>query len=720
MLSAFNTGESESLRTVNRLQAQAARSLSGVAWLGPRVALRMHRRGWGTPFVRWPELAQLVEEQRPVGLSVDVFDTCITRDLLGDEPIELAIRRRLRQRLISAANQRLDRHDPSDTDGLVVDIRDPKNPAAYVSESAESVAADMEKLLYRAVPGAVDALSRVRAAGVPIVFVSDTDRRSHTLREMLSEVGLFDSRDRLIASCEAGATKSNGDLFHQIWPANTPRSRQLWHVGNNLWSDVVQADAAGITGFALVAAEPSRYEEAMASSDQTFAGPAVAAAARQARLTLETQTAPFDSSAYFHLSQPGAPNPVITGDPERARKLMLIGAQVPGQAFGAFVLWLAEQSRRTGVEHLAFLSRDARLLLNMADVIPPDHWEGISRSYLPCSRRAWFLTGAVSYGFDAWLRANTLDHNGYLRADRRDVNLHALLARMGLTPHDLADHPGLRTLDPSQSVPTDALPHWDDFIHDTKVQSIILARSEERRNTILDYLRGLGIPSRPIGMVDVGWSGRLAWIMSPLVAEVTGHEPVHFHLGGDKVQPDIDTAVDIKRFAFDGSRTNPTPIYNPVSCVETFTGSNEPRVAGYEYAADGTVELVLEGDIRQAGSDIRKVIWAGAVETARNLPTRRTLEATGIRTDFLGNGTQKVLARWWLEPDANEVNAIRGMAFEADDNGEVIKPLVSPYSLAEVTLGASEPRLWSEGSRAITPRPLSDITKLYRRIKGRR
>ena len=79
---------------IGRARSWAARATTKVPWFGPRVAIRLHRSGLGTTTIGWSELAELVEQHRPAVVSVDVFDSCIVRDLVGDAPIELAIRRR--------------------------------------------------------------------------------------------------------------------------------------------------------------------------------------------------------------------------------------------------------------------------------------------------------------------------------------------------------------------------------------------------------------------------------------------------------------------------------------------------------------------------------------------------------------------------------------------------------------------------------------------------
>jgi FMN phosphatase YigB (HAD superfamily) len=643
----------------------------------------MHLCGLGVSAITWDELAELAEIEKPGVVSVDVFDTCVVRDLLGDLPIELAIQRSAddpapRRSAEGAAAARAAGHPVS-------------GPAAG------DLAACLEALLCRPVPEVATALARIRAAGARIAFLSDTDRPSELLRDILERHGIYAAGDRLVASCEAGATKSGGDLFTKTWPDGQQAARQVWHVGNNLWSDVTMAEQAGLRAFAIVDADPTRYEAAMASRPET-AGPAVASAARNARLAIA--------------AQPGVD--ITSADAQ----LEVLGAEVAGQAFGAFMLWVAGECRSEQLVHLSFLSRDGELSLEIARSMPADHWDGIALSYLHCSRWSWLLAGASSIGLASWLQAGTADASSFIHANRHRVPLASLLARIGLETSDLDAHPELAGLAADEPLPPTMVDRWEALLGDPAIGRVILARSEERKALIVDYVRGLGLPTGRIGLVDVGWRGRLAWVVSAVMREVTGHEPVHFHFGGDKVLPDVAAAVDIRRFAFDGL-SPPSPITNPVSCVETITASGSPRLLGYERLADGSVRPVHERGVTAVHHRDRCRLWAGALRTANHLPSRALLDQLGTAAGSLGPEANEVLALWWTEPVRAEVEAMRGLVFEADDDGHAITPLVTPYSAKELS-PADKParRQWQQGSAALSPRPFGPALSLYRSLRA--
>ena len=651
------------------------RTASKLPWVGPRVAFRLHRMGLGVVTTTWDQLADLVQCERPETLAVDVFDTCLVRDLVGDDAVEESI-----DRVGASAGRDGHEEDSSPTKRVRADL-----------------AADVEKLLCRPVPDVARSLARVRAHGVAIVFLSDTERSSSTLRAILEEAGIFVEGDRLVASCEAGATKSDGDLFTKMWPADSGQAGQVWHVGDNLWSDVARAQQAGLRAMTIRAAVPTRYETAMAARPST-AGPAVAAGARKARLAIAA----------------------AAGDvPSIDTELETLGAQVAGQSFGSFLIWTAQQVRTERISQVWFLARDGELLYDMARAVPADHWGDATLGYLHCSRWSWYLAGAASAGLEAWQEAGTRDETSFIHANRHRVPLRSLLGRIGLHSSDLSGHPELGRLPAAKPLPATMAAQWDALLSDPAIGDVIKVRAEERRSLIIGYLQGLGFPDGPVGLVDVGWRGGLASVMSPIIREVTGHEPVHFHFGGDKVLADAEATVDIRRFAFDGV-SSPFPVTNPVSCVETFTASGRARVVGYDRADDGTVVPVLEREVSEINNLQHHRLWDGAVRTARHLPSLALLEELQCDTDSLGPDANRVLALWWTDPSGAEPEALRGLGFEADDDGQSIQPLVQPYSAMEIALNRKRSRSWQQGSAALSPWFIVVMLRVYRMLQRHR
>ncbi|MFV0525163.1 MAG: hypothetical protein ACK5RL_11765 [Acidimicrobiales bacterium] len=640
--------------------------MAQVPWAGPRALLRLHRLDLGFDAVTWSEFADLVQAERPDEISVDVYDTCLTRDLAADRAVELAIDHRWKM-------------------------------AGSEPGGRDEIAAELERELCRPVPAAITGLNAIRAIGPRITFVSDTDRSSALLTELLRSHGLFRDGDRLFASCEMGATKSRGDLYPLIWP-DPEGAGTVWHLGNNPWADGVMAARHGIRPFHVDQADLNRYERLIAG-DAHSAGPAIAAAARSTRLEIATEAEQGELDRHRAAAQTQ-------------------GVDIAGQALVAFSVWLAEEARRAELTSLGFLARDGELPMRIAELLPADHWNGLSMSYVHCSRMLWGLASASAVGLGPWLEAGTADAGAFLETHRHEVPLAALLARIGLEPADLErfgdSHAGLGAAVADEPLAPDAVDGWHALLTDESVGELILERSDERRLLLIDYARHVDIVDGHVGLVDVGWRGRLAWHISSVLRSAGADEPTHFHFGGTGLIPDVEASIPIRRFAYQGGVTLERS--TPVARVETMTASGRARVVDYRRDGRGEVEPVFEGS-EDADDGDRADLWEGALRMAARIPSRKALDQWAVEPVSLGPAVGRMLTRWWESPTRAEAEAISGLQFEHDEAGTTFRPLVAAYTVGDVVSGTPSPRTWTQGSESLTPLPIRLAVQLGRRAK---
>ncbi len=645
-----------------------------VPWVGPRAVYHLQQGGIGYKVGDWTAVVRSAKLRLPRAVGVDVFDTCIVRDLVGDDAVEHVIAHRNRQAATAPESVGPTGADPAGT------------------------AAEVERQLCRPVPGVAAALADIRRLGIEVVFLSDTDRSSALLIDILRSHGIYAEGDRLLASCETGSTKSGGGLFrHTFGDLRNGGAGPVWHIGNHPWADVAMAAAGGLEPMPITLADATRYELAMSARPTSY-GPAVAGAARNARLSIEAAR------------RSGAID-------DHGAGVRTLGADVAGQVMTAFVLWVAEQSRSEGIEHLAFLARDGELPLEVARALPADHWEGRSLRYLHCSRLTWSLAAASAIGVERWLREGTTDDDAFLHAKRHDVPFEALLARIGLVAQDLSGEPNhrrLARLEPGQVLPMEGVEDWEAVLADPAVHQQIAIRADHRLKLIVDRLRAEGMPAGKFGLVDVGWRGRLASQMSAVLTQVVGQEPVHFHFGGKDILLDVDANVPIRRFAFDGI-SDPHPIDAPVSCIETMTASGKPRVIEYRRNSQGEVELVFDQPPGGEHGD-RGELWAGALRTAELIPARATFDRLGLEPDSLAAETIAVLDHWWNRPTVDEVEALSDLTFEHDEAGTALRPLVTAYRFSELNRNRAPGtrRHWPQGSAAASGPLMSMVAHLVR------
>ncbi len=639
----------------------------------------------------WTGIIEDIERLAPAEVGIDVFDTVLSRAVLGDSAMESLVARRViaaglwRGTLASYLQARAEaaRQDPSAhlhawlTAMMAVGLSS--------ADDALEVELEAESELLRPVPGAQAALVRLRQ-GRQLTFVSDMHHDGSAVRAILQHHELIESGDRLVVSCEHDASKSDGTLFELAFSDEHLGNSGVAFIGNNPWSDVTQAAASGAAPVPAMSANPTRYESVMANNASS-AGPVIAAAARTHRLTSIER---------------GDPDPIAIG-----------GSQVAGQVMTAFVLWVRQQCESSNINHLEFLARDGELPLRVAQAMPNDHWSNFSLNYLHCGRRAWSLAAAPLVGVEKWIGHGTGDSEAFLLHSAGHIPFRSVLARCRLQLEDLPQTHPLRNTDPQQALGTgDAVQSWADVLQSGSLNALIEKRAAEPLNLILQSLRQRKLPSESIALIDVGWRGLHAMFTGTIIREVTGHEPLHLHFGGDEVLPEIDKIIQIRRFAFDDS-VRPHPIGEPVSCLETFLASGKARLLGYEHSKDDSVCEVFEDASSPVDTDSLRRLWSGAIDMAKFLPSRHDMDYWCDCSQDLDEEARKILTLFWAKPSKSEAVALSGLRFEGDDAGDSIGRVVRPYSPAEVFGRAIIPRQWRHGSLVATPAPFQSFMRLY-------
>jgi glycosyltransferase involved in cell wall biosynthesis/FMN phosphatase YigB (HAD superfamily) len=687
------------LTTVPRGRLMARGLVQRVAQRSPygsKVLVRLDRRARTGRAVRFEELVDEVLQLRPDVVSIDVFDTVLTRRVVATEDVWWIAGARLAERTgdaelaerYVAARTRAAADLPHAPLGELV-----RHPAFDgFPPGAADVEAEVEATLFRAVPGAVDGLRRLREGGVALAFVTDMHLGRRDLWNALVDRGLATEADQLVISSEVGKSKARGGLFAELGPDR----QRVVHLGNDLWSDVAMAEAEGVRGLAIASAEPNRAEARMAQRRGSV-GTAVAAASRLARLR-QTSADPLDAA----LVETGA---------------------LAGQCFGAFLLWARDQCATEGITDVGFLARDGELPLRMAEAMPDDHWDGCHLRYVElASRRAWSVAAAASLGMDAWMAIGDADERAFINTSRHLVPFRSLLERIALRPEDLHRHADLAALDPEAPLPPRAVSAWSALLADQDIRATILERAHEARGLLIEYLHGLDLGDRRLALIDVGWRGQLAWMMSAVLRDITGAEPLHLHFGGANVARGLQGEVDIRRFAVDDT-VEPLPFPDMVSCVETFTASGRARALGLERGPTGEVEIVEGAGVPDVANAARSRLWSTAIESAALLPSRAELDGWQLDGSTLATEVRDILTAFWTDPEPVHAMAAAQLGFEVDDAGTVVGPVAARYRLSEfIGDRAAAPRQWRQGSLRLTP-PLQrtafrSLLGLRDRIRG--
>lgn len=117
---------------------------------------------------------------------------------------------------------------------------------------------DIEIANTAAAPFAVRLLETVSGAGLKIVAVSDYHLPEHAVRDILRAAGLELYFTAVFISSDVGLTKAEGTLFPAVLKALGESPQNCLMIGDSATSDVVNAQAAGITAFRVVRVDSRR------------------------------------------------------------------------------------------------------------------------------------------------------------------------------------------------------------------------------------------------------------------------------------------------------------------------------------------------------------------------------------------------------------------------------------------------------------------------------
>lgn len=642
-------------------------------------------------------LSSAVAEARRINASlvgVDVFDTVLIRRLMNDEAFEHAVGHRVvAEKLWPGSIEaflaaRDDAQAVRPGESLLSWLQ--SIPGLPDPLRTHATALEAELFSTVAVPGAHNALAELRTF-TKVMFVSDMHFTESALRDLLEDKGLSSDEDEVISSCDWSTSKAEGGLYTQILGATDPATRgpDMVFIGNDSWADVTQATRAGLVAIPASTANPTRYEEAIATVPGSR-GAAIAGAARLQRLELRSED----------------------------DQIRVVSAQVIGQSMAAFLFWVREECRKSGVRRIEFLARDGELPLRMAEAMDPQIWAGHDLRYLHCGRKAWSLAAAPLVGIDEWIAVGTRDSSSFLMHSATTVPFRRLLERCGLEVSDLPADSELATIDAERALDLSGARAWESLLRSGCLNEPIIAVAWTDTELVIDFLRQSDMPQERMAFVDVGWRGQQAWLISALVREATGYDPIHLHFGGDAVLPFHTLDVEIRRFAFDDS-INPHQISSPVACLEMFLASGEPRLVGYRRDASGSVVEIFEDSPSLVKNRSHRLIVEGAVDLARRLPSEADMEWWGLTEEPLTEQVRELLAMFWNDPTALEAGALTGLRFESDDSGAVVGNVIRPYQPSEIVGRDLVPRVWRQGSLRLTSQWFRPLMLAYFAIRQR-
>ena len=542
-----------------------------------------------------------------------------------------------------------------------------------------------------AVPGAVELLATLRDQGLRIAFLSDMHLGADDLGPVLAGLGLFHPDDLLLVSCDEGASKAHeGELFDRLITVSGLTAASIMHVGNHPWADHAMARRRGLASMLVRTAELSRYESTLVApeaADRRDLGSILAGQARLARLEALAQ-----------------------GDPP---PLASVAAGVAAPAMVGFAVWLASRAEALELDRLVFLSRNGRLPYEVYRRLPPAITHDRPCSYVPLSRNAVRMASAA-VDLDAWIACGHDTPSSFLRQHTDLLPVRQLLSKLNVDPDEVAEGFEQHGFPLDQPIASDrSAEDWRARFDDDRFRAALRRQAEVERSLLGEHLEQHGLlADERIGVVDIGWRGQQAAMMTAVAESVSDVQLHHFHLGRDQAEALLHP-VRIERYLFDHDR----PIVeNAVALFETLAATSEPGMIGLQ-RDDGAVEPVFRHEhdpVRESPHipPLHRIVIDVAARSADRLEPGHATD--DIRARIVENAQS-----FWLDPSDDEARYWTSLPFERDASGRAIATLGAPLRRNDLVPIISRDwagRQWVAGSISIShPATRRLISAAYRR-----
>ena len=485
--------------------ASSAKNVLSAPWV-----LRRRLRSV-TDLARFPRIAEAEL------VTLDVFDTALVRTVAHHDDVftlgawravrrlgldadvdGLSASRRAAHRLALEAASRAGRSETT-LEAIYAHhpITDQTIRAALLAEELAT-----ERDLCRANASILALYRALKAQGTRIAFLSDTPFSSAFVRSLLEDAG-YPGPLEVYVSSDFGTTKADGGLYRRVAVAAICSPAKMWHIGDNLRSDVLHAREHGVQPLWYRPRLRRIYPTPATGTEESIAR-SVAAGSRAAL----TQASPSPLAA--------------------------IGASVAGPLYLAFVQWLTRDLRRDSIDHVFFLARDAYILkafyerLRDPALDPPF-------SYLVVSRRS------LVFPLIERLGDNELD---FLCSHERPLPVREFFARIGI---DIAPHAATAN---ALGLSLDAIVREGADVAALRALFVALAptvleAARAERALLLRYLAQEGFtPGGTFALCDVGWNGK----SQRALAQVLARHDARSHLDGYYV----GTSEAVKRLGATG------------------------------------------------------------------------------------------------------------------------------------------------------------------------
>jgi hypothetical protein len=379
----------------------------------------------------------------------------------------------------------------------------------------------------------------------------------------------------------------------------------------------------------------------------------------------------------------------VTASSERETAIRDVAAGVAAPALTGFALWLLDESRRRGLRRLRFLSRDGQILYELTRRLAPA--QELDLEYVYSSRLTWSLAATEPDRLSEapWLL------NSFIKSNAADV-----CARLGLPlPRyrqlmldcGVSLAPDARADQPAQA---EALRR---FLAAPEVGHAAAERIGQMRRLVLDYAAQHQLADADTGLVDIGWTGRMAGSLIQVCEAAGMSRPIVLFWGHEPRQATGWTDPErVAAWMYNTAAEHRTQWRVPdvPFVMETFCMGDHGIVSGYRAETTGAVVPILLSPRNDAAE-----AWGLGLYRSTLYSFTAALGAGDLPSDDVRPLVHQVLDAFWCHPTRAEAHAWGGYPYDSDPSGTAARPLARPFTASDHARGD---RAWLAGSLAMS------------------
>lgn len=398
-------------------------------------------------------------------VSFDFFDTLFVRNVLDPEDVFDIMGKKFgienfRTRRQSAQVEAFRRmHNDGLKEITLGGIYDCFNELPVSPRKLMEAEIEIESILTHPNPELIHLFKSTIECGKQVVVTSDTYLPESFFKDIFLSHAIRPVP--MYISAERNATKRDyGELFDVIVDETGCLPREILHIGDNYHSDIIQADAKGLTTY--------YYKEHRSPPAPNHITPETSLARGLLRKHMER---------------------ILYGSHQE------VGFLYGGPAMVGFLDWITTQAKQDAIDHILFLSRDGYFLSYLAN----------HRKERSLPNYHYFLGSRVVFTLAAMTEDNFSHFLPFLLSGAEGLSAYELLERIDVPSPSDAVMKDLK-LGPEIHYTEDKYDLFQEFLY--AYRSEILKVCRRNRRSLFMYLRNLEIPEGSrVAFVDVGWNG---------------------------------------------------------------------------------------------------------------------------------------------------------------------------------------------------------------------